>query len=114
MDQDAQSAASDRPDPSTYLSRLIFFLPLGCYWLLAVLATFHPRPLWVVAMVGPLLVLMALAVVGKFEAVQLSGADLPPPNRLAPLRAVFPAPGGIGARDLLGFRSDKLPTQYFV
>jgi hypothetical protein len=32
---------------------------------LAVLAAFHPRPLWVIEMVEPLLVFMVLAVVDK-------------------------------------------------
>jgi hypothetical protein len=94
MDQDAQSAASDRPNPPTHLSKLVFFLPLVGYWLLAVLAAFHPRPLWVVEMVEPLLVLMALAVVGKVPGCSIVWHRPAAPKSLgAPSRGV-PLTGG--------------------
>jgi hypothetical protein len=46
---------------------LVFFLPLGGYWLLAILTAFHPRALWVVAILGPPLVLVGLAVVASLR-----------------------------------------------
>jgi hypothetical protein len=47
--------------------RLVFFLPVGGYWLLAILTAFHLRPLWVLSIFAPPLVLMAGGVVCKFR-----------------------------------------------
>jgi hypothetical protein len=58
----AASATRDRP---VNLGRLVFFLPLGCYWLLAVVIAFHPRPLWVLAISALPLMLITLTVIGS-------------------------------------------------
>ena len=70
--QRAASAPRERP---TSLSRLVFFLPLGGYWLLALVTAFHPRPLWVVAILGPPLLLVAMAVVRKLADRARDGDD---------------------------------------
>jgi hypothetical protein len=56
------SAARDRP---VGLGWVVFFLPLACYWLLAVVMAVHPQPLWVLSISAPPLVLITLAVVGS-------------------------------------------------
>ena len=53
------------PCHPTSLSRLVFFLPLGVYWLLAILTAFHPRPLSVLVIFALPLVLTVAAVVGR-------------------------------------------------
>jgi hypothetical protein len=58
----AARATRDRP---VNLGRLVFFLPLACYWLLAVVIAFHPRPLWVLAISALPLLLMTLTVIGS-------------------------------------------------
>jgi hypothetical protein len=60
-------AASVPRNRQTTDSKLAFFLPLVGYWLLAIVMVFHPRPPWVLVILGSPLVLLALAISGHLN-----------------------------------------------